>query len=108
PQKTGGASRDYAVVSLPTGDQLPDAVVREGWAPLRDDAERKAESPAAAELLQKLEALESRAKADEKGIWSSNQPKVDNARDLPDAKQFAEEHKGQAIDTIVERVLSGD
>ncbi|PPJ50277.1 hypothetical protein CBER1_04885 [Cercospora berteroae] len=108
PQKTGGASREYAVVNLQTGEQLPDLVVREGWASVRDDADRKAESPGAAELLQKLEASQMHAKSEDKGIWNTSKPKVENARDLPDAKQFAEDHKGEAIDSIVERVLSGD
>lgn len=108
PQKTGGSSREYAIISLQGGEQLPDLVIREGWAALRDDADRKAELPGAADLLQKLEALEAHAKADEKGIWNTKQPSVESARDLPDAKQFAEDHKGKAIDAIVERVLSGD
>lgn len=108
PQKTGGSSREYAIISLHGGEQLPDLVIREGWAALRDDADRKAELPGAADLLQKLEALEAHAKADEKGIWNTKQPRVESARDLPDAKQFAEDHKGKAIDAIVERVLSGD
>lgn len=108
PQKTGGSSREYAIISLQSGEQLPDLVIREGWAALRDDADRKAELPGAADLLQKLEALEAHAKADEKGIWNTKQPRVESARDLPDAKQFAEDHKGKAIDAIVERVLSGD
>lgn len=108
PQKTGGSSREYAIISLQGGEQLPDLVIREGWAALRDDADRKAELPGAADLLQKLEALEAHAKADEKGIWNTKQPRVESARDLPDAKQFAEDHKGKAIDAIVERVLSGD
>lgn len=108
PQKTGGSSREYAIISLQGGEQLPDLVIREGWAALRDDADRKAELPGAADLLQKLEALEAHAKADEKGIWNTKQTRVESARDLPDAKQFAEDHKAQAIDAIVERVLSGD
>lgn len=108
PQKTGGSSREYAIISLQGGEQLPDLVIREGWAALRDDADRKAELPGAADLLQKLEALEAHAKADEKGLWNTKQPRVESARDLPDAKQFAEDHKGKAIDAIVERVLSGD
>ena len=108
PQKTGGSSRDYGSVILPGGQQLPDLLVQEGWAKLRDDAERKAEAPAAAELLERLQALEAHAKADEKGVWNPKLKPIQSIRELPDAKAFAEEHKGQAIDTVVERVLSGD
>ena len=108
PQKTGGSSRDYGTVTLPGGQQLPDLVVQEGWAKIRDDAERKAESPPSAELLERLQALEAHAKADEKGVWSSSPKSIQNIRELSDSKAFAEEHKGKAIDSVVERVLSGD
>ena len=93
---------------LAGGQQLPDLIVQEGWARLRDDAERKAESPPAAELLEKLQALEAHAKADEKGVWNASLKSIQNVRELSDPKAFVEEHKGEAIETVVERVLSGD
>lgn len=108
PQKTGGASREYAVVTLPDGYQLPDLIVQEGHAKLRDDADRKAEAPLAAELLEKLQALEAHARADEKGIWAAKPTIIENTREIADTKAFAEEYNGKAIDSIVERVLSGD
>ncbi|KAK4502957.1 hypothetical protein PRZ48_006384 [Zasmidium cellare] len=108
PQKVGGSSREYGVVLLPDGKQLPDLIVQEGWAKLRDDAERKAETPAAAELLERLAALEAHAKADEKGMWKPKALFVQNIREIPDPKAFAEEQKGRSIETVVERVLSGD
>jgi len=108
PQKVGGGNRDYGIVQLANGQQLPDLVVQEGWAKLRDDAERKADTPQAAELLEKLQALEAHAKADEKGLWATKPRQIQNIREIPDTKAFVEEHKGEAIDTIVERVLSGD
>lgn len=107
PQKSGGA-RDYGTVQLQNGTILPDAVVQEGWAKLRDDSERKAENPQAAELLEKLQMFEAHAKADEKGVWAPQTQAVQCARELPDPKAFAEEHQGQAIEAVVERVLSGD
>lgn len=108
PQKAGGQNREYGIAHLANGQQLPDLIVQEGWAKLRDDAERKAESPQAAELLERLQALEAHAKADEKGVWSPKPTTIQSMREIPDPKAFAEEHKGQAIETIVERVLSGD
>jgi len=108
PQKVGGSSREYGTVMLQGGQMLPDLIVQEGWAKLRDDADRKAESPAAAELLERLQALEAHAKADEKGVWSSKPTSIQNMRELPDAKSFAEEHKNSTMDAVVERVLSGD
>lgn len=108
PQKTGGGSRDYGTVTLSGGQQLPDLIVQEGWAKIRDDAERKAEAGPAAELLERLRALEAHAKADEKGVWSLSPAQIHNAREMPDPKAFVEEHQGEAIETVVERVLSGD
>ncbi|RMY99927.1 hypothetical protein D0862_06913 [Hortaea werneckii] len=108
PQKVGGANREYGIVQLANGQQLPDLIVQEGWAKLRDDAERKAESPAAAELLEKLQALEAHAKADEKGLWAVKPKQIQNVREIPDTKAFVESHKAGSIETIVERVLSGD
>lgn len=108
PQKTGGASRDYGTVQLADGKQLPDLIVQEGWAKLRDDADRKAESPQATDLLERLRALEAHARADEKGVWGSRSTHIESVREVPDPKAFVEEHKGQPIDAIVERVLSGD
>jgi staphylococcal nuclease domain-containing protein 1 len=108
PQKTGGASRDYGIVMLQNGQLLPDAIVSEGWAKLRDDADRKAENPQSTELLERLEALEAHARVDEKGLWATSQQEIQNARELPDTKAFSEQYNGQPIDAIVERVLSGD
>ena len=108
PQKVGGTSREYGTLVLAGGQQLPDLIVQEGWAKIRDDAGRKAEAPPAAEVLERLQALEAHAKADEKGVWSTKPKNIQNIRELPDPKAFAEEHKGQAIEAVVERVLSGD
>jgi staphylococcal nuclease domain-containing protein 1 len=109
PQKTGGASRDYGIVTLTDGRLLPDSIVSEGWGKLRDDADRKAENPQSTELLERLEALEAHARADEKGLWATTQQQeIQNARELPDTKAFSEQYNGQPIDAIVERVLSGD
>ncbi|KAK0250750.1 hypothetical protein LTR91_014438 [Friedmanniomyces endolithicus] len=108
PQKIGGGARDYGIVFLANGQTLPDLVVQEGWAKLRDDADRKAESPQASELLEKLTALEAHAKADGKGVWATAAKHVQNVREIPDPKAFVEEHKGEAIEAVVERVLSGD
>lgn len=75
---------------------------------LRDDAGKKEESAQGTELLERLQALEAHAKADEKGIWQRNMPRIDNAHELSDPKAFVESNKGKPIDAIVERVLSGD
>ena len=93
-----GVNREYGVVTLQNGQQLPDLLVAEGWAKLREDAGRKDESEAGTQLLEKLQALEARAKADEKGLWGKNGSNVETSYELPDAKAFLEEWKGKSID----------
>lgn len=89
--------RDYGTVTLQSGQQLLDLVVGEGWAKLRDDAGKKEESAQGTELLERLQAIESRAKADEKGLWGS-QSKIENSNEVSDPKAFVEQHKGQPIE----------
>ncbi|KAI9657420.1 MAG: hypothetical protein M1821_003102 [Bathelium mastoideum] len=103
-----GVNREYGIVTLQNGQQLPDLLVAEGWAKLRDDAGRKDESEAGTQLLEKLQALEARAKADEKGVWGKKGGNVETTYELTDAKAFLEHWKGKNIDAIVEKVLSGD
>ncbi|EKG14723.1 hypothetical protein MPH_07998 [Macrophomina phaseolina MS6] len=100
--------RDYGVISLPGGLTLPDAAVAEGWVKLRDDADRKNDSDASQAIVQKLEVLEARAKADSKGIWSEATSRLETSYDLPDPKNFLDSNKGKKLDAIVEKVLSGD
>ncbi|KAJ9666272.1 hypothetical protein H2201_003707 [Coniosporium apollinis] len=103
-----GVNREYGIVMLPDGPQLPDLVVSEGWAKLRDDAGRKDDSEESQAILDKLQVLEARAKADSKGLWAGSGGRVQTTYELPDAKAFAEAWKGKQLDAIVEKVLSGD
>ncbi|KAG9574772.1 Copper, zinc superoxide dismutase, partial [Aureobasidium melanogenum] len=100
--------RDYGVIILQSGQHLLDLVVREGLVKLRDDAGKKEDTPQGTELLERLQALESHAKVDEKGLWNPDQQRIDNVHDLSDPRAFSEAYKGQPIDAIVERVLSAD
>jgi len=59
-----GAKREYGIVSLPTGQTLPEYSVREGWLKLRDDAGRKEENEENTQTLEKLQVAEAHAKAD--------------------------------------------
>lgn len=93
-----GAKRDYGIISLPGGLTLPDAAVAEGWVKLRDDANRKDESDASQAIVEKLQVLEARARADSKGVWSETSSHLDVAYELPDAKGFAETNKGKDLD----------
>ncbi|KAF2138961.1 uncharacterized protein K452DRAFT_275873 [Aplosporella prunicola CBS 121167] len=104
-----GAKRDYGLVALAgDGPQVPELALAEGWVKLRDDADRKDDSEASQQLLSKLEALEARAKADSKGLWAETGGRIETSFDLPDAQGFLSQHKGQDLDAIVEKVLSGD
>ncbi|KAF2155111.1 hypothetical protein K461DRAFT_326888 [Myriangium duriaei CBS 260.36] len=102
------SSRDYGTVILQDGRQLLDLVTGEGWVKLRDDAGKKEDSPQGIELLERLQALEARAKAEDKGLWNSSLPRIENAQEISDPKAFADEWKGKPIDAIIERVISGD
>ena len=103
-----GVKRDYGIVTLQTGQTLPELALSEGWVKLRDDAGRKDESEEAKTLLEKLELEEAKAKADSNGLWASGSGKVDASYEVPDPKAFVEEWKGKSIDAVVEKVLSGD
>ncbi|KAF2015615.1 hypothetical protein BU24DRAFT_421911 [Aaosphaeria arxii CBS 175.79] len=103
-----GVNREYGVVSLPSRIQLPESAVAEGWVKLRDDAGRKEDSGDAAALLEKLQVLEAHARADSKGLWQETSSKISSTSELSDPKKFVDEHKGEPLDAIVEKVLSGD
>lgn len=103
-----GVKRDYGSIMLQSGESLPEAAVSEGWVKIRDDAGRKDDSEDSLSLLEKLELEEAKAKADSKGVWGSNGGKIQTVYDIPDHKDFLEQWKGKTLDSIVERVLSGD
>lgn len=92
-----GANREYGVLSLPNRTQLPELAVAEGWVKLRDDAGRKDDSDESAALLEKLQMLEARAKADSKGVWQESGGRINSSSELSDAKKFVEENKGKDI-----------
>lgn len=103
-----GVKRDYGTVVLQTGETLPEASVSEGWVKLRNDAGRKDDSEESKNTLEKLELEEARAKANSKGLWASEGGTIDTTYDIPDSKEFVEQWKGKTLESIVERVLSGD
>lgn len=102
-----GVKRDYGTVVLQTGESLPDASVSEGWVKLRDDAGRKDESEESKRLLDLLELEEARAKAASKGLWAPEGGKIESY-DLQNHKEFLEQWKGKSLESIVERVVTGD
>lgn len=99
--------RDYGIVTLQNGQNLLDLAVGEGWVKLRDDASKKEDSPHGTELLERLQALESRAKADEKGLWGNQTSRIENINELSDPKSFVEEWKGKPIDSKIYIIQEG-
>lgn len=93
--------REYGtVLASPNGPQFPELAVAEGWVKIREDAGRKDDSDESASLVEKLQVVEARAKADSKGIWSESGGKITCSYDVPKVKEFVEEHKGKSIDGI--------
>ncbi len=103
-----GANREYGLIVLPNKISLPEEAVAEGWLKLRDDAGRKEDSEEAAQLLERLQMVEARARAESKGLWAESGGRINSSSELSDTQKFVEDNKGRDIDAIVEKVLSGD
>lgn len=92
-----GANREYGIVALPDRTVLPEQAVAEGWLKLRDDAGRKGESEEDAQILEKLQVLEARARADSKGLWAETGGRINSINELSNSQQFVEENKGKEL-----------
>lgn len=99
--------REYGRVKLPGGAELPDLIVQEGWAKVREDAGKKEDDEEALAYLDKLRSLEADAKASNKGLWAKG-GQIENSSEVSDPAALVESYKGKKIDAIVERVLTGD
>lgn len=93
-----GANREYGIISLPNKTQLPELAVAEGWLKIRDDAGRKDDSEEAQAILEKLQVVEARARADSKGLWQESGGRIQSSYELSDPKAFVDEWKGKNID----------
>lgn len=100
--------RQFGVIFLEDGVKFPQAVVREGWAKIKDAAGRKEDTEKAVQLLNELKLLESQARAEDLGVWSPSSGQLDVQHDLGNSDEFMAEYKGQSVDGVVERILSGD
>lgn len=99
--------REYGRVRLPEGKDLPDLLVQEGWAKVREDAGKKEDDTDALEYLDKLRSLESDAKSQSKGLWAKG-GQIENSSEVSDPNALVEQYKGKKIEAIIERVLTGD
>jgi staphylococcal nuclease domain-containing protein 1 len=93
------SKREYGTVSLPNGQTLPEAAVVEGWLKVRDDAGRKDDAEEATAQVEKLKLSEASARSNSKGLWAPSGGVIDVNNELPDPKAFAEQYKGQSIDS---------
>ena len=98
--------RDYGRVKF-QDKELPESIVQEGWAKVREDAGKKEDDETALAYLDKLRSLEAEAKAEGKGVWGKG-GHIEIASEVSDPAAMINQFKGKKIDAIVERVLSGD
>ncbi|KAI5310907.1 hypothetical protein KEM55_002374 [Ascosphaera atra] len=103
-------NREYGTIILPNsgGKTLPELCIAEGWVKLREDAGRRDDSKSTVAYIEKLRELESRARAESKGLWSPGNDLVQTDYELPDPKAMVDELQRQELDAIVEKVLTGD
>ncbi|KAK9779105.1 putative Transcription factor [Seiridium cardinale] len=100
------SGREYGIVQLQDGTELPLDAVNAGWLKVRDDAGRKEEAEDLLAKIDDLKAAESQAKSDEKGLHGKGGLiEVQNDLGTPD---FFNQWKGKTVGAVVERVLSGD
>ncbi|RYO75421.1 hypothetical protein DL764_010469 [Monosporascus ibericus] len=101
------SGREYGAAELRDGPQLPDECLKTGWLKVREDAGRKEESEDVLQRLETLRSLEAQARSEGKGLWEGvgGIIKVQNSLG---GQEFINEWKGKSVDSVVERVLSGD
>ncbi|KAF3916996.1 hypothetical protein ABW21_db0202490 [Orbilia brochopaga] len=103
-------NREYGVAVIPNGPSVVEYAVAEGWVKLRDDAGKREETSSYGEVVEKLKAIEDKARLDYKGMWSQtdNGEIVINNEAPVDPAAFLGKWKGQKIEAVVERVIAGD
>ena len=99
--------REFGRIKLPNGPDLPELLVEEGWAKVREDAGKKEEDEDSLAFLEKLRELENQARTNSKGLWGKGGV-IESTSEVSNPAAVVEEYKGKSIDAIVERVLTGD
>ena len=101
------SKREFGRIKLPNGPDLPELLVEEGWAKVREDAGRKEEDGDALAFLERLRELENQARTSSKGLWGKGGI-IESTPEVSNPAALVNEYKGKKIDAIVERVLTGD
>ncbi|POS84544.1 hypothetical protein EPUL_004324 [Erysiphe pulchra] len=100
--------REYGEVYLQDGTRLPEKMLELGWLKLRDDAGKKEDSIEVQQHIEQLRAIEAKARSDNLGMFQNDVKQIDVKHDLGNPETFLQKWKGNSIDGLVERVLSGD
>lgn len=92
-------NREYGMVTLSTGQSLVELALAEGMVKLRDDAGKHDDQPESEVLLEQLKALESNARTEGKGVWSSTEDgRIESRYENPsEPLVFLETYKGKPI-----------
>lgn len=94
----GSKTLEFGRIALsPTGPYLPDLAVEKGWVKVRENAGQNEQSEEATSLLEKLRALETKAKSRGEGLWQSSSETVKTTYDVSDPQGFLAQWKGQNI-----------
>ena len=99
---SAGKNTEYGRVLLsPTGPHLPDLLLENGWVKLRDNAGHNEQTEEAKAQLEKLRALEAKAKSNGVGLWKSPSDYARTQYDLEDPRAFLEQWKSQVVDGTI-------
>ncbi|KAL4907557.1 hypothetical protein BDW74DRAFT_149423 [Aspergillus multicolor] len=104
------SQREYGKIKLPKFEvMLPEIVVQEGWSRVREEAgKRSDDSEETIAMLERLRALEDHARTEGKGVWGTENGRIETRYDLDDAKALVDQWKDKHLEGIIERVLTGD
>lgn len=97
---TADRKRDYAVLFLRDGHMLPDAAVSDGFLKIRDDAEKKAEDDDGKDALGKLQIYQATARAENRGIWNTEVPRIQTSYELSDPQEAFQRWKGKSLECM--------
>ena len=86
----------------------PPAAVAEGWLKVKEDPGTIESMKDHKHILDTMEQDQAKAKADSRGLWSTEGGRVECQYEISDPNAFVEKYKGKAIEASVERVLTGD
>ena len=75
---------------------------------MREEAGKKEESEESITYLEKIRNLEGQAKGASKGVYAGKGGNIESAYEVPDPNALVTEFKDKKIDTVIEKVLTGD